>query len=84
LEKQGFGFVDLCTDDVADHYAVQDDGTLNALTPSAEYTERMVRLNSRHLREIRGILVELGVLGEFAELKSVSLGGPDSESTATN
>ncbi|MBI2298401.1 MAG: hypothetical protein HYU66_05515 [Armatimonadetes bacterium] len=53
----GICFVDLCADEVEKHYELGDDGVLDALTPSARYTVRALRLNDRqNLVHIRRIL----------------------------
>jgi hypothetical protein len=60
LIAQGKCFVDLCKDDFETHYNILDDGTLEALTPSAEYTIDKIRLNSEHLIKIRYRLLKEG------------------------
>lgn len=56
LLKQGIGFVDLCSDDFADHFRENPDGSWEGLTPSARYTIEALRLNRPHLLEIRTLL----------------------------
>lgn len=57
LEQQGTGFVNLCRDDFAQHYALLDDGRLEALSPAADYTLWLLRLNSAHLVSLRSFAI---------------------------
>ena len=52
----GYGFVDLCCDDVQGHFALMSDGSLKGLTPSAEWTIDRIRLNRSHLVTMRRFL----------------------------
>jgi hypothetical protein len=56
LLSQGIGFVDLCSEDFANHFQEKPDGSWVGLTPSASYTIDALRLNRPHLLEIRALL----------------------------
>lgn len=58
---KGIGFVDLCRDNFSDHFRELPDGRWEPLTPSAEYTERILLLNHPHLVRLRELLVEKGL-----------------------
>jgi hypothetical protein len=45
-----------CIDDFASHFCELPDGSWQGLTPSARYTIDALRLNRRHLLEIRILL----------------------------
>lgn len=68
LAAQGCAFVDLCADVFSTHYAVEAEGSWRPLTPSAKYTHEMLRLNRRHLREIRTLLHELAQAASMPSL----------------
>ncbi|MBI2377537.1 MAG: hypothetical protein HYV07_26285 [Deltaproteobacteria bacterium] len=55
----GFGFVDLCVDLFSTHYVEQEDGDWLPLTKAAQYTRDVLRLDSKHLREVRVLLRQL-------------------------
>jgi len=56
LRARGIQLVDLCRDDFVTHFREEPDGTWTALTDSAAYTSDLLRLNRRHLVELRQIL----------------------------
>ncbi len=56
LVAKGVGFVDLCRDDFEDHFRELPNGLWEGLTESARYTIDALRLNRRHLAEIRLLL----------------------------
>jgi hypothetical protein len=60
LFGRGIGFVDLCRDEFAEHFAVEGDGSWTGKTDAGRYTIDIVRLNRKHLVEIRGLLSDLG------------------------
>lgn len=53
LEVRGIGFVDLCKENFEDHFRELPDGRWEPLTPSADYTIKVIRLNRPHLVRIR-------------------------------
>jgi hypothetical protein len=53
LIDKGVGFVDLCKDDFENHFRELADGCWEGLTESARYTIDALRLNRRHLKQIR-------------------------------
>jgi hypothetical protein len=53
LVAKGIGFVDLCLDNFEDHFRELPDGRWEGLTDSAKYTIDALRLNRRHLPQIR-------------------------------
>lgn len=56
LVGKGIGFVDLCKDDFDIHFCELPDGSWKGLTSSAEYTIDALRLNRRHLLQIRKLI----------------------------
>lgn len=56
LRDRNIGFVDLCVDEFADHFAEGADGVWLGLTESARYTIEALRLNRPHLVWIRKTL----------------------------
>jgi hypothetical protein len=58
----GYRFVDLCVEDFSEHFQEGTDGFWIALTKPGEYTESRLRLNRRHLIEIRALLREIAIL----------------------
>lgn len=65
LESQGKTFVNLCADNFETHFHEQPDGTWKGLTAAAEYTIDELRLNRRHLVEVRKLIAQIGFLDEF-------------------
>ena len=53
LQKQGTGFVDFCRDDFHDHFRLSLGGLWIPQTPSADYTEQILKLNRSHLVKLR-------------------------------
>lgn len=60
LLAKGISIVDLCKDTFEDHYEILPDGRLNPLTKSAEYTIKIIDLNSDHLIAYRRALLNEG------------------------
>lgn len=58
-EELGFTFVDLCESNFGDHFAENPDGSWEALTPVAGYTIDALRLNRKHLCEVRVLIKQL-------------------------
>ncbi len=56
LFAKGIQLIDLCRDDFATHFREEPDGKWTALTDSGAYTSELLRLNRRHLVELRQIL----------------------------
>jgi hypothetical protein len=59
MEEVGIGFVDLCQEDFAAHFAVRPDGTWTPLTEAAAYTIDRLRLNRPHLVAVRFLITQL-------------------------
>jgi hypothetical protein len=59
LSEKGYGYLDFCQQSFSEHFRERADGIWEPLTPSAEYTEARLRLNRRHLVEIRRLLRRL-------------------------
>lgn len=59
LQDRGYYLVDLCKDDFEQHFRVQPTGVWIGLTPAAQYTVDLLRLNRRHLIEVRLLLRSL-------------------------
>src|ERR1700722_19267876 len=53
LQERGIGLVDLCADDFPTHFQELEDGQWIGLTPSGRYTIDLLRLNRRHLVDLR-------------------------------
>lgn len=68
LEQRGIGLVDLCAAEFEEHYLIGDDGRVLPRTESASYTVDLLRLNRRHLVEIRDLLGRLAVMDERGRL----------------
>lgn len=66
LVEEGFRFLDFTTDSFSEHFLESERGRWLPLTRAARYTERRLRLNRRHLLELRGLLREI------AELRGLS------------
>jgi hypothetical protein len=62
LVNLGYRFVDLCGEDFSEHFQEEIDGAWIPLTKPGEYTESRLRLNRRHLVEIRALLRQIAVL----------------------
>lgn len=60
LEARNIGFVDLCTEEFDAHFRVGPDGKWSGITESGSYTIDMLRLNRRHLVDLRTILKQRG------------------------
>lgn len=60
LEARGISFVDLCKDDFAAHFRVNEDGKWEGVTAPGGYTVDKLRLNREHLVTIRKLLAKLG------------------------
>ena len=66
LLREGYQFVDPCRDNFSDHFQADGSGHWAPVTRAAEYTEARLRLNRRHLVEIRSLLTEIGSLRGIA------------------
>ena len=53
LSAKGIGFVDLCKDDFDDHFRELPNGEWEGLTESGKYTIAALKLNRKHLVELR-------------------------------
>lgn len=62
LSTAGYRFVDLCAEMFSDHFRQDQSGRWLPLTPAAAYTLERIRLNRRHLCELRRDLQELFAL----------------------
>lgn len=62
LAERGFRFVDPCSEDFGIHFQPDDNGIWKPLSPAAEYTEARLRLNRRHLVEVRSLLNDIAIL----------------------
>jgi hypothetical protein len=60
LEARGITLVDLCADEFTQHFQPSDDGVWYGLTPAGAYTIDVLRLNRKHLLEIRRLLAAAG------------------------
>ncbi len=58
LRSKGYRFVDTCSENFSDHF-VDEDGYWKPISHAGEYTEEMIRLNSRHHIEIRQMIKNL-------------------------
>jgi len=56
LQDEGIYLVDLCTSDFQDHFQENDDGAWQGITISGKYTIDILRLNRRHLVEVRQLI----------------------------
>jgi hypothetical protein len=56
LQGKGVGFIDLCSEDFSTHFYELPDGCWKGLTLSANYTIDALRLNRKHLVELRKLL----------------------------
>jgi len=65
LIEQDYRFVDLCSENFSDHFREERDGLWMPLSKPGEYTEARLRLNRKHLVEIRLLLRELAMLRNF-------------------
>lgn len=61
-EAAGYGFIDLCSEVFSAHFSEQSDGSWAPLSRHAQYTCDKLRLNRRHLVEIRRLLHEIANL----------------------
>lgn len=59
--SRGFVYIDFCKDNFADHYRELPDGRWEPLTPAAEYTLLRLKLNRKHLVNLRNKLKSLSV-----------------------
>jgi len=55
LQEKGYRFIDTCIENFSSHFS-EEDGKLVPLTPAAEYTQERLRLNSKHLVELRQMI----------------------------
>lgn len=62
LAAQGWRFVDPCLDVFSDHFSEDDSGRWIPRTKAGEYTAARLRLNRRHLVEVRGLMREVAAL----------------------
>ena len=62
LLSQGYRFVDFTQDTFSEHFLETGYGRWLPLSKPARYTERRLRLNRRHLLEIRSLLREIAEL----------------------
>jgi hypothetical protein len=62
LMALGYRFIDSCTDVFSEHFAEDVSGTWTPLSKAGEYTAARLRLNRKHLVEIRGLLRDLATL----------------------
>jgi hypothetical protein len=58
LLARGYRFVDSCHDDFSTHFT-EVDGRWEPLTPAGDYSLERLRLNRKHLVEIRQMLVQM-------------------------
>jgi HNH endonuclease len=61
LEQRGTTFVDLCQDEFESHFRSNEDGTWSGITESGKYTVDILRLNKKHLVQVRLLLRRLGI-----------------------
>lgn len=62
LQTAGYRFVNPCSEDFATHFEAQSTGEWKPLTRPAQYSQARLRLNRRHLVELRSLLNELAGL----------------------
>jgi hypothetical protein len=58
LRAKGYRFVDPCHDNFSTHFT-EVDGRWEPLTPAGDYSQECLRLNRKHLIEIRRMLVQM-------------------------
>ena len=58
LLARGYRFVDPCHDDFSTHFT-EVDGRWEPITPAGDYSQERLRLNRKHLVEIRRIIAQL-------------------------
>jgi len=58
LHAKGYRFVDPCHDDFSTHLT-EVDGQWEPLTPAGDYSQERLRLNRKHLVQIRRMLVQM-------------------------
>ncbi len=68
LSEKGFRFIDFCNESFFDHFREEPDGSWTPLTRAGEYTEARLRLNRKHLLNIRLILRQLATLRGFTPI----------------
>lgn len=68
LTAQGYRFIDFCVENFTEHFQEEVDGFWTPLTKPGEYTEGRLRLNRRHLVELRALLREIAVLRGLSPL----------------
>ncbi len=56
LENEGYRYVDLCKDDFKTHFKDDNNGNWIPLTNPGKYTDEKIRLNRKHLVEVRKYL----------------------------
>ena len=61
LEARGIQLVDLCKDEFARHFSAEPTGEWVGITESGKYTIDLLRLNRKHLVQLRGWLMQLGL-----------------------
>ena len=59
LEASGYGFLDFCADGFSHHFQEEANGSWTPLSRRAQYTVERLRLNRRHLVQIRSLLREI-------------------------
>src|SRR5262249_50922180 len=62
LAATGCRFVDPCIDVFSDHFREEPSGDWVAVSKAGEYTAARLRLNRRHLVDIRGLLRDVASL----------------------
>lgn len=61
LTSLGYRFVDLCVEDFSQHFHEEVDGFWTPLTRPGEYTSNRLRLNRKHLVELRSLLRDAAI-----------------------
>ncbi len=59
LEAEGYGFLDFCTDGFSSHFQEENDGSWTPLSRRAQYSLERLRLNRKHLVQLRRLLREI-------------------------
>jgi hypothetical protein len=62
LTALGYRFVDSCSDLFSDHFAEEMAGRWTPLSRAGEYTAKRLRLNRKHLVEVRNLLREVAAI----------------------
>ena len=62
LLQKGFRFIDYSSESFSEHFIETESGRWLPLSRSGRYSERQLRLNRRHLLEIRALLRDIAAL----------------------